>query len=203
MVKQELEQQRAPRRRRSKMEKEKTETKEKQKTEKNLDQTTTQSSPKEESSSAKEMTGEVSKDKKPKKEEAIARGLNMPISKKHAMYICSFIKGKPIDLAISNLELVKKLKKAVPFKGEIPHRKGMMSGRYPVKASTYFIALLKSLRGNSLTNGLDLEKTRVVTASATWASRPTKRGGMRFKRTNVILIAKEITPQNELKEAKK
>lgn len=137
-----------------------------------------------------------------KKEEVIARGLNMPISKKHSMFICSFIKNKTIDSAIADLELVKKFKRAVPFKGEIPHRKGMMSGRYPIKASLYFINLLKGLRGNALTNGFDLEKTFIVWASASWASRPMKRGGMRFKRTNVTLIAKEINLKNNTKEEK-
>jgi len=36
------------------------------------------------------------------------------------------------------------MKKAVPMKGEIPHRKGIGTGRYPVKASAFFIKLLKN-----------------------------------------------------------
>ena len=64
------------------------------------------------------------------------------------MYICNFIRGKKIDSAISDLELVIKKKKAVPFKGEIPHRRdlGVMSGRYPINASKIFIQILKGLR---------------------------------------------------------
>ena len=130
--------------------------------------------------------------KKQKKEESVARGLNLHASKKHSMYICNFIKGKSVDLAIKELNDVINLKRAIPFKGEIPHRKGMMSGRYPVKTSEQFIPLLKALKGNILANGMDLDKTTIAIASANWSSRPQRRGGGRFKRTNVILIAKEI-----------
>ncbi len=129
-----------------------------------------------------------------KKEDAIAQGMSLHASKKHCMYICNFIKHKPIDLAMKNLEEVIHFKRPIPFKGEIPHRgKGMMSGRYPVKASKMFIALLKGLKGNVLVNGLDLDKTRIYLASASWASRPLKKGGSEAKRTNVILKAKEFS----------
>ncbi len=130
--------------------------------------------------------------KKEKKSEAIAKGVSLHASKKQCMYICKFIKGKSVDQAIADLIQVTKLKKAVPFKGEIPHRKGdMMSGRYPVKASKEFIYLLKGLKGNIVTNGLELEKAKIKIATASWASRPLRKGGMQGKRTNVLLIAKE------------
>lgn len=128
---------------------------------------------------------------KAKKEEAIARGVSLPLSKKHCMYICSFIKNKPVDQAIAELHEVMQLKRAIPFKGEIPHRKGMMSGRYPVNAAQSFITILKGLRGNILVNGIELEKARIYYASASWASRPYKRGGARFKRAHIILKARE------------
>lgn len=150
---------------------------------------------------------------KAKKEEAIARGASLPISKKHSMYIGYFIKGKTIDGAIQQLQEVIKFKRAIPFKGEIPHRSdpGMMSGRYPVSASGHFINMLKALKGNAIVNGLDIDKTRIASVSASWAHRPQKRGGARFKRTNVVMIAREITESKpkekpekpEAKEAKK
>lgn len=128
-----------------------------------------------------------------KKFEAVAHGKSLHISKKHAMYISAFIKNKSIDQAISELNSVIALKRAVPFKGEIPHRKGkIMSGRYPINASKSFITLLKCLRGNVLFNGMDLDKTRIFTSSASWAARPVKSGGREGKRTNVIIVAKEI-----------
>lgn len=137
------------------------------------------------------------KDNKPvvKKYEAIARGESVHMSKKQGTYICSFINNKPIDQAIKELNEVILYKRAIPFKGEIPHRKGkgMMSGRYPIVASKHFITILKGLKGNVIVNGMDLDKTRIYIASTSWASRPAKRGGMLAKRSNLILKAKEFS----------
>lgn len=135
-------------------------------------------------------------EKQIKKSEVTAHGLSMHASKKHCMYICRFIRNKSIDKAIHDLELVIKLKKAVPFKGEIPHRKGMMSGRYPINAAKLFIKLLKGLRGNVLNNNLDLDKTKVYLASASWASRPQRTQGRKAKRANVMLKAREMEIKN-------
>ena len=115
----------------------------------------------------------------------------VPISKKHSMAICKTMKGKTVKEMLELLEKVIKKKEAIRFTGEIPHRKGMMSGRYPEKASKQFISILKALKGNVLVNGMDLDKTRIAIASANWASLPAKRGGARFKRSHVLLIAKE------------
>ncbi len=136
-----------------------------------------------------------------KKEEAIAKGVGLPISKKHCMYICDFIKGKNVDTAIKQLEEVLKFKRAIPYAGEIPHRHGdMMSGRYPINASKVMITVLKGLRGNIISNGLDVEKSKIYFASPTWGSRPAKKGGMRFKRVHLILKAKEFNNKMEKKK---
>lgn len=144
---------------------------------------------------AEEKKTEIKKEtpKVVKKEEAVTKGNNLHASMKQCMYICKFIKGKSIDDSIKELEDVIKFKRVIPFKGEIPHRSapGIMSGRYPINASKLFIPLLKTLKGNVIANQMDLDKTKIYSASATWASRPSKRGGGRFKRTNVILKAKE------------
>ncbi len=148
-----------------------------------------------------EKTGESSKFSKEKKivkkEEAIAHAKNLHVSKRHGVYICQFIKNKKIDAAIRDLEEVIKLKKAVPFKGEIPHRKGkIMSGRYPIKGAKLFLPLLKGLKGNALVNGLDLDKTVINYASANFGFRPAKRTGGKAKRTNILLKAKELEGKN-------
>ena len=162
---------------------------------------------------AQEKTQEKKESEKPKikvelkkKDEAIAMGVSLPISKKHSMYIGSFIKNKKIDDAIADLEKVVKLKKAVPYKGEIPHRKGNMErGRYPVNAAKYFINLLKGLKGNVITNQMELDETRIYLVSPSWATRPQRRGGVRGKRTNIIIKAKEFHEINKKtnKESKK
>ncbi len=145
---------------------------------------------------AKEQKKTDKKDAAPKvkKDEAIANGLNFHASKKHCMYICEFIKNKSIDQAIKDLGEVILLKRPIKMRGEIPHRSfpGMMSGRYPVNASKQFIYLLKALKGNVQANNMDVSTARITFASANWASRPSKRGGGRFKRTHVLLKATEV-----------
>ena len=129
-----------------------------------------------------------------KKDEAVAKGLNLRVSKKQSVYICSFIKNMTVDEAIHDLQAVILMKKVVPFRGEIPHRKGkgMMSGRFPTKAAKIFITVLKGLKGNIMVNGLDIDNSKIYFASATFANRPMRRGNRKAKRTNVILKAKEI-----------
>ena len=97
---------------------------------------------------------EVQKKEKIKKDEAVVRGASIPISTKDSVAICRFIKKKSIEKAIADLGEVLKFRKAVPLKGEIPHRKGkgMMSGRYPVNAAKHFIKMLKILNLKFLLN---------------------------------------------------
>jgi large subunit ribosomal protein L22 len=129
---------------------------------------------------------------KPKKTEAVVNAHNLPISTKYSAAICRFIKNKKIEDAIADLEQVLVLKKAVPMKGEIPHRKGkgIMSGRFPKKATQNFIRLLKSLSANANHNGL--ENPILVEAIANIGSRPYgKFGRVRKKRTHVKIKVKE------------
>ena len=85
------------------------------------------------------------------------------------------------------LQEAEKKKRPIPMRGERPHRKGIMSGRYPVNAIKEFIVLLKSLKANALVNELELEKFKIA-CKANVASRPYKRFGRgRMKRTHVEL----------------
>jgi ribosomal protein L22 len=130
---------------------------------------------------------------KVKKDVAVVRAPGVHISKRHGMYICSFIKGKSVDDAINELGEVILLKRAVPFKGEIPHRKGkIMSGRYPVAASKIFISALKNLKGAIIDNQMDITKTRIFSAYTNFASRPQRRGGTKGKRASVTIEAREV-----------
>ena len=127
---------------------------------------------------------------KPKKTEAVVNAYNIPISTKYSMAICRFIKNKKIQDAIADLEQVIKLKKIVPMKGEIPHRKGrgMMSGRFPKVASENFIKILKSLSANAVYN--NLEDPIIVEAIANTGVRPYGRfGEVRKKRTHIKIVA--------------
>jgi large subunit ribosomal protein L22 len=125
---------------------------------------------------------------------AIARGSDVPISTKHAIAICRFLKGKKINEGIELLEQVIKQKIAIPFNAEVPHKKGVPA-RYPVNASKFFIKLLKSLSANASQKGLNLEIVRVH-GKADLASRghkPGRLGRRKFKRTHVLLVAEEFS----------
>ena len=129
--------------------------------------------------------------KKVKKTEVAVNVKSLPVSTKYAVAICKFIKNKKIENAIKDLEEVVVLKKPVPMKGEIPHRKGkIMSGRFPQRASKEFIVLLKSLIGNA--NNHEIDNPIIVEAVANLASRPFGRfGRVKRKRTHVLIKAQE------------
>ena len=146
-------------------------------------------------SEAKEQKADPKKKKtKSNKTEAIVRGYNLPISTKDSAAICKFIRNKKIEKAIADLENVALHKKAIPMKGEIPHRKGkgISSGRYLNKSVEYFIKLLKSLNANS--NANELEGPIITQAIANIGKRPYGRfGRTRKKRTHVLIKAEKKT----------
>jgi large subunit ribosomal protein L22 len=127
--------------------------------------------------------------KKVKKNSVNVNVTNVKTSTKVSVSICKFIKNKTIENAIKDLESVSLLKKAVPMKGEIPHRRGkIMSGRFPVRASKEFIILLKSLKGNAINH--DLESPIISEAIANKGTTTYAKGGRaRAKRTNVKITA--------------
>ncbi len=152
-----------------------------------------------EKSGAKKDAKEKPKKKKKvvveNKHVASVHGKSLPISLKYSKAIGKFIKNRKIEEAINNLKMVEQKKMAVPMKGELAHRKGkklngkgMMSGKFPVKASGYFIKLLKSLDANSAMNGLEMENTRIREVIVNKAPDQMHRfGGTKYKRTHVMI----------------
>lgn len=140
--------------------------------------------------------------KKEKKSEAKVNVRDLPLSTKVSAAICKFIKNKEIKRAIEDLNKVTNKKMAVPMKGEYPHQKRIMSGKYPVKAAGEFRQLLKSLRANAVENGL--EKPVIRTAIANKGQRPmAKFGRWQRKRTHLTIIAKESIGENKIRKNKK
>ncbi len=137
-----------------------------------------------------------------KKTEAVVNAQSLPISTKQAGAICRFIRGKKIPPMIIYLEDVVAMRKAVPMKGEVPHKKGnIMSGKYPVKAAGIFIKLLKNLTANA--NVAGISNPTISEAIANIASRPYgKFGAVRKKRTHVKLVAMEKIKPNKKKGVK-
>ncbi|MBR9705514.1 hypothetical protein GOV14_00615 [Candidatus Pacearchaeota archaeon] len=159
----------------------------------------TQDTEKEKVAEVKEDAKDTEKKKEPPKKdskdkkEAIINGKNIPASTKQSVAVCNFIRGKKIDDALNLLEKASTKKIAIPMKGEIPHRKGMMSGRYPINTIKQFINLLKGLKANATVNELEYEKYQIF-CKANVAARPYKRFGKgKFKRSNITI---KLIPKN-------
>lgn len=125
---------------------------------------------------------------------AKAQGKSLPISFKHSVNICKFLKGKNLDKAIEYLEKVVKKEKAIPFKKyrkKQGHRKGMETGKYPVRASREIKKILENLKNNAIDKGLS-ENLEIIHAAANRAvSKESRSGAGRSRSTHVEFVAKE------------
>lgn len=154
---------------------------------------------------------EAPKEKKPaqivKKDFVEVNAKSVPVSTKYSMAICRFIKHKRIKDARKELEETIRLKKSIPMKGEFGHRKGpgkiaSGEGKFPVRASTHFITLLKSLAGNATNH--DIMDPVISEAIANKASSPRGRfGRWQRKRTHIRLVAINKPETKNKKEKKK
>jgi large subunit ribosomal protein L22 len=101
--------------------------------------------------------------------ETTARAMahELHISPKHALEVCRAIKGKKVEDAETYLEGVLEKKVAVPFKRykrKVGHRRGLnkwYAGRYPVRALSAILKLLRDAKGSAAYKGLDPEVMRV------------------------------------------
>ena len=137
--------------------------------------------------------------KKESKDKAIVNGFSLGISTKHSGSIGKMIYTKPIDRAIEMLELVLQKKMAVPMTAlEIPHKRRSLlpgpvggAGRFPANASREIIHLLKQLKANCESGGV--ENPVITLFVANIASRPFRKDRTRAKRTHIYIEAKDKT----------
>src|SRR3989338_4908021 len=106
------------------------------------------------------------KEIKPKKTEAFVR-TTLAISRKHGVALSNLVKGKNIEKAVESLNEVISMKKALSMKGEIGHKKGMMSGKYPVKDAKEFLKLVRNLGTNASNLGIDTAAARIHSTADT------------------------------------
>ncbi|MBN2014565.1 MAG: 50S ribosomal protein L22 [Candidatus Altiarchaeota archaeon] len=97
-----------------------------------------------------------------------AMGRNFDISFKDAVVVCDKLRGMKLTEAMSLLESVVALEKTIPFKRfnkGIGHRRGLGKdniGRYPKKAASSILRVLRNLEANADYKGLDSEKLRIA-----------------------------------------
>lgn len=130
-------------------------------------------------------------------EGAKAVGRDLPISMKHSVEVCSFIRGKDLQLAKQLLEEVVVLKRAVPYKKfnqDLGHKKGMMSGRFPQKTAKEILKILESVEVNAQFKGMNTSRLRIAHLVTHMGSRPYHSGrhrGRKMKRAHVEIIVQE------------
>jgi len=138
---------------------------------------------------------------------ATVDGSNLSISTKHAIAICNFIRGKPLNKSKEVLSRVLQKKVAVPFtvnKRDMPHRKGpIAAGRYPIKATQEVIKLLNSVEANASNKGLNTQSLYISSIIPNKAATPMHHGRMRrrkMKRTHIKITVEEKTKKKESKK---
>jgi len=135
------------------------------------------------------------------------RGLNLPISTKQSIEICNFIRGKTLNLARKQLNLVLENKLAIPLKRfhkDRGHRKGNIGpGFFPQKATKTIIKLLNTLEANAQDKGMGTETLYLKEVIANKASTPLHYGRRRrkMKRTHIEIKATEKESIKEIKKA--
>ncbi|MDY6761554.1 MAG: 50S ribosomal protein L22 [Candidatus Nanohaloarchaea archaeon] len=127
-------------------------------------------------------------------DEAVARGQNLPISRKHAREVAAFIKDESVEQAKARLERVIDKEQAVPYTrhdAEQSHRSGDMdSGRYPVKTAEEMLELLESAESNAVHEGMNAEDLAVTGVMVNQGNRmvtPKRHRGQKTKAAHVTI----------------
>jgi len=143
-------------------------------------------------------------------ETARVLGRDLPVSKKHSVEICRWLRKKRLDKAQAMVEKVLKKELAVPYKRytwNLGHKKGISGpGRYPVKTAKEVLKLLKSAETNAQFKGMNTSNLIIKHINAHQASSPWHFGRQRrrkMKRCHIEVIVKEGLKKKEKKAEKK
>lgn len=141
---------------------------------------------------------------------ATVNGKDLPISTKHSIEICNFIRGRNLLKSKEFLEKVLEKKKSVPFRRynrDMGHKPGSVGpGRYPQKAANIILRLLESLEVNAQNKGLDTASLYLKTVVPNKGSNVWHYGRQRRRRmklTHIFMLAEEKVEKKEEKVAKK
>ncbi|MEK6907519.1 MAG: 50S ribosomal protein L22 [Nanoarchaeota archaeon] len=129
--------------------------------------------------------------------EAIVNVKNLGISTKKSIEIANFIRYMNLENAKQVLERVIEKKQAVPYKRhnkDIPHRPGMMAGRYPIKTCKIILQLLDSVQANAQNKGLssNLVISEMIANQGNKQMHSGRQGRTKMKRTHLKIVVKEI-----------
>ncbi len=138
---------------------------------------------------------------------ATAKGMNLGISRKFAVEIGRFIKGKKLSRAKILLEGVIVQDVAVPFTKynfDLGHKRGSVGpGRFPVKASKEILYLIKSAEMNAINKNFDIENiyvNNILVGKGSTTNRGGRARGRQAKRTHIEIILEEKEKKQEDKK---
>ena len=138
--------------------------------------------------------------------EVTAAGKSLPISTRNSVEICNLLRGKTVDKGKKLLELIIDKKYPVPYKRYmhgVGHRSGKMAaGRYPQKASSHILEVLKNAESNAGNKGLTAN-FRIKEIISNQASRSWHFGRHRrrkTKSTHIKIVLEEIKQASENKK---
>jgi large subunit ribosomal protein L22 len=107
---------------------------------------------------------------KPEEPYAKAYGRELRVSPKDAVEVCRAIRGLSLEKAKELLERVQKRLTSIPYRThrkKLAHRRGAGgSGAYPAKVARELLRVLKNAEENAKYKGLEVERLKVVHASA-------------------------------------
>ena len=141
---------------------------------------------------------EFSKDKM-----ARAVGVALPVSVKHSVEVCGYIRNKKVAEAKKLLDLVIEVKKAVPYRRynqDLSHKPGIGPGRFPVKTSQEIKKLLESVEANAQFQGLNTSNliiTSMIVQKAPGAYHYGRKKRRKMKRATIEIIVTEAKADKE------
>ncbi len=139
---------------------------------------------------------------------AVARGLNLDISLKHAVEVSNILRRMKIEKAKLVLNEVIAKKCAVPFKRynrDVGHKPGMAAGRYPVKACKEILKILKSAVSNAIDKGLSAESlviSSIIANKGTTSLKYGRKRSRRAKRTHIEIVVTEVSEEKTKRKPK-
>lgn len=140
---------------------------------------------------------------------ARAVGVSLPVSMKHSIEVCNFIRQKTVEEAKQVLQKVADKKQAIPyrrFNRDLGHKTKIGMGRYPIKTSIEIKKVLEAAEANAQFKGLNTSSMIIKHISVQQAPNAWRYGRQRrrkTKRANVEVVVQETKKSKEKKVEKK
>lgn len=124
-------------------------------------------------------------------------GIGLNMSFKHSVIVCGRIRNMKLSDAMNLLESVISLERVIPFKRfrtGVGHRRGdgkETIAKYPKKASSEVLKVLRNVEANADYKGLDIEKLKLIHIEAHKGARRRRikpKGRWKLWRTELVHI---------------